>query len=81
MSGFARDVPGKPHIGRRKCPWCGLIVVWDDQRRRVSHQAPVCAGFDALMTRAQRELGPGSAVPMGPEVLPYGDDDDDAKPS
>ncbi len=68
-------LPDAPHIGRRKCAWCDRIVVWDDDRQVVSHEAPVCAGFEALMVRAAVELGPGAARELGPEVLPWGSDD------
>jgi hypothetical protein len=69
--------PVPEHAGmlRARCPWCRRVLVVDEGRRVTSHEAPVCAGFERLMQQARDELGPGAARELGPELLPFGDDD------
>jgi len=43
------------------CPFCGLHIVRDDERRKISHQAPECAKFTALCARAN---GAGAEVTL-----------------
>lgn len=47
----------------------------DDKRRVSSHEAPVCAQWNALMAHARRVLGDHAARPIGDELLPMNDDD------
>ena len=42
----------------RQCKGCGRIVIFEDDKKTVSHEAPQCDWFEDLMRRAQ-ELFPG----------------------
>lgn len=33
------------------CPFCGRLIVRDDKRMKVSHQAPTCDGFLELLKK------------------------------
>lgn len=50
MRAFLRD--GFP-VGRRtRCPFCGLIVIFDDDEATVHHEASECDRFSKLVERA-----------------------------
>jgi hypothetical protein len=56
----------KPPVRQRRCPWCRRVVLIDEANAKTSHEAPVCAGYDALM----RSASPPSRE-IGPEVLEF----------
>lgn len=45
-------VDGKPRVQERPCPWCGRLVVTNDDDRSIAHEAPECPEFSDLMSRA-----------------------------
>lgn len=69
-------VRGQPaHVKQAKCPWCRRWIQRDDLQRITRHQEPTCSDWEALMQRAQRELGYAAAKPIGTELVPFNDDD------
>jgi len=36
-------------VTRHKCPFCGATIFCNDEEKKISHQAPECARFAALM--------------------------------
>jgi len=36
----------------RPCPYCGRLVLQNDRERKMSHEAPECEQFAALMAAA-----------------------------
>ena len=38
-------------IQETKCPSCGLRILREDDKLRISHEAPECEGFKALLVR------------------------------
>jgi hypothetical protein len=39
-------------IQERACPFCGLLIILNDEERKASHQAPECPEFAALVEKA-----------------------------
>lgn len=43
---------------RQPCRFCGLEVLFDDEKQTILHRFPVCPGHQAVIDEVSRRFGP-----------------------
>jgi hypothetical protein len=61
-----------PRGRRAACPFCGLLVIFEDAARTVHHEAPICERFAAMAEEAGGERSETKYAMKSARRTPWG---------